>query len=50
MLSVYLKTLYKSSKAPSAGWGPPSNDLFGLIMKHLNVAYGNPSDELTVTL
>lgn len=50
MLSMYFKTLYKPNKTRSVGCGPPANDLFGLIRKHLNVAYGNLSDEFIVIL
>ena len=46
---IYFKTLHEPNKTLSAGCGPPANDLFGLIMKHFNVAYGNPSDEFIVT-
>lgn len=49
MWLIYFKTRYKPNKTLSAGCGPPANDLFGLIMKHFNVAYGNPSDEFIAT-
>lgn len=38
-LSIYFQTLYKPNQTLSAACGPAVNDLFGRIMKHLNVTH-----------